>query len=244
MLPLTDLHTHTVASGHAFCTVNELVGRANSLGLEAIAITDHGPGLPDGPHIYHFSNQERFYNIPGNCVVLTGVEEDLAGPNGEVFLPENLLAKLEIVLLGLHPYPNGWANTNPKNIVIKSLLNAMDNPLIKGITHPVNNWFDFSKEEMKTLVKHSVQTQTAVELNLSKIIGLENKLFEFLELVGEFSAPLMINSDAHILHELGDFSNLALFSDKINFNNVINLNYESVKNFFGIKRTQSTNLCR
>jgi len=122
MTPTVDLHTHTVASGHAYCTVNELVEKANQLALEAIAITDHGPGLPNGPHIFHFSNQERFKTIPGNCVVLSGVEEDLDGPNGEVFLPENTLSSLEVVLIGLHPYPDGWAYTNSKRIVLKSSL--------------------------------------------------------------------------------------------------------------------------
>ena len=234
--PLVDLHTHTVASGHAYCTVNELLERADKLSLEAIAITDHGPGLPDGPHIYHFSNQERFKTIPGNCKVLSGVEEDLAGPDGEVFLPENTLNSLEVVLVGLHPYPNGWSNINSKKNVLRSLLKAMENPLIKGVTHPISHWFDFSNEDIKAIVKSAESTSTAVELNLSKIYGLENKLFEFLDLVGEFNAPLMINSDAHTVHELGDFSKLEKFTDRIIPENVINKDYKTVKSFFGIER--------
>jgi len=233
---LVDLHTHTVASGHAYCTVNELVEKANQLSLEAIAITDHGPGLPDGPHIFHFLNQERFKTIPGNCTVLSGVEEDLAGANGEVYLPENILSHLEIILIGLHPYPNGWAYTNSKKIVLNSLLKAMENPLIKGVTHPVNNWFDFNSNQIKEIVKNARANGTAVELNLSKITGLENRLFDFLDLAAEFNAPLMINSDAHTVHELGDFSNLEKFSDKIIPENVVNKNYETVKSFFGINR--------
>ena len=234
--PLVDLHSHTVASGHAYCTVNELVERANILGLEAIAITDHGPGLPDGPHVYHFSNQERFKTIPGKCIVLSGVEEDLSGPDGEVFLPEIVLESLEIVLVGLHPYPNGWSNTNSKKIVLRSLLKAMENPLIKGVTHPISNWFNFNSKEIKEIVINAKSTSTAVELNLSKIYGLENKLFDFLDLTAEFDAPIMINSDAHTVHELGDFSNLKKFTDRIIPENVINKNYKTVKLFFGIER--------
>ena len=233
---LVDLHTHTVASGHAYCTVNELVEKANLLSLEAIAITDHGPGLPDGPHFFHFLNQERFKTIPGNCTVLSGVEEDLAGPNGEIYLPEDIVNSLEVVLIGLHPYPDGWANTNSKELVLNSLLKAMENPVIKGVTHPVSNWFNFSTGEMKEIIINAKDTNTAVELNLSKIIGLENKLYEFLDLTAEFNAPLMINSDAHAVHELGDFSNLDRFTDKIISENVVNKNYETVKSFFDIKR--------
>ena len=236
MTPSTDLHTHTVASGHAYATVNEMLQRANELKLEAIAITDHGPGLPNGPHVFHFTNQERFKTIPGNCIVLSGVEEDLAGPNGEVFLPENVLNSLEVVLVGLHPYPNGWAYTNSTKLVLKSLLAAMENPLIKGVTHPVNNWFNFNSNKIKEIVKNARPTGTAVEFNLSKINGLESRLLEFLDLAAEFNAPLMINSDAHAVHELGDFTNMENFAHKIIPENVVNKNYKTVKSFFRINR--------
>jgi len=45
---LADLHTHTVASGHAFSTITELATAAAGKGLELIAFTDHGPSVPGG----------------------------------------------------------------------------------------------------------------------------------------------------------------------------------------------------
>jgi len=45
---LADLHTHTVASGHAYSTVTELAWAAADKGLELIAVTDHGPTVPQG----------------------------------------------------------------------------------------------------------------------------------------------------------------------------------------------------
>ena len=51
-----DLHTHSVASGHAYSTISELALAAAERGLKMIAITDHGPAIPGGPHLYHFSN--------------------------------------------------------------------------------------------------------------------------------------------------------------------------------------------
>ena len=52
---IADMHTHTIASGHAYSTVNELAEAASLKGLQAIALTDHGPRLPGGPHLYHFA---------------------------------------------------------------------------------------------------------------------------------------------------------------------------------------------
>ena len=38
---LTDLHTHTIYSGHAFSTISENAAEAARKGLEAIGMTDH-----------------------------------------------------------------------------------------------------------------------------------------------------------------------------------------------------------
>lgn len=46
--PTVDIHIHSIASGHAFSTVEEIVSAAAERSLEGIAITDHGPALPGG----------------------------------------------------------------------------------------------------------------------------------------------------------------------------------------------------
>ena len=56
---IADLHTHTLASTHAFNTVTEMARAAYEMGHKAIAITDHGPQMPDSPHIWHFYNLMR-----------------------------------------------------------------------------------------------------------------------------------------------------------------------------------------
>ena len=53
---IADLHTHTNVTDHAFSTLTEMVQAAHDMGLKAIAITNHGPTNPDGPHEWHFSN--------------------------------------------------------------------------------------------------------------------------------------------------------------------------------------------
>ena len=51
-----DLHVHTVASGHAYSTVSEIVSAARTRGLGLVALLDHGPGCPGGAHPWHFWN--------------------------------------------------------------------------------------------------------------------------------------------------------------------------------------------
>ena len=53
---LFDTHTHTLASTHAYSTVMENAKYASEIGMEAIAVTDHAPAIPDGAHEWHFLN--------------------------------------------------------------------------------------------------------------------------------------------------------------------------------------------
>ena len=53
-----DTHTHTLSSGHAYNTIREMAYMASQMGLEALAITDHGPEMKGGPHKYHFHNMK------------------------------------------------------------------------------------------------------------------------------------------------------------------------------------------
>lgn len=41
-----DVHTHTVASGHAYSSLQEMAQAAADKGLKILGITEHGPGIP------------------------------------------------------------------------------------------------------------------------------------------------------------------------------------------------------
>ena len=43
---LIDAHTHTVASGHAYSSLQEMAKAAADMGLEVLGITEHGPSVP------------------------------------------------------------------------------------------------------------------------------------------------------------------------------------------------------
>ena len=47
MKRLMDIHTHAVASGHAYSTVDENLRWAAEQGLQLVALTDHAPAMKD-----------------------------------------------------------------------------------------------------------------------------------------------------------------------------------------------------
>ena len=74
---IADTHTHTVASTHAYSTLLENVQYAKKAGLRAIAITDHGPSMPDAPHMWHFSASNIVPKQIDFVSVLFGVEANI-----------------------------------------------------------------------------------------------------------------------------------------------------------------------
>ncbi len=50
---VVDSHTHSVASGHAYSTVQEMAREAPTNGIEMFALTDHGPAMKGAPYLYH-----------------------------------------------------------------------------------------------------------------------------------------------------------------------------------------------
>src|SRR5262245_59642052 len=99
---IADMHTHTVASGHAYSTVNELALAAARKGLQAIALTDHGPAIPGGPHLYHFGAMRFIPAVIEGVRILTGIEANILDTAGGLDLDDSYLQRLDFVMAGLH----------------------------------------------------------------------------------------------------------------------------------------------
>ena len=71
-----DVHTHTIASGHAFSTLQEMAQAAADKGLKVLGITEHSPGVPGTCHPIYFRNlhvvPRRMYVFGGNKSVVFG----------------------------------------------------------------------------------------------------------------------------------------------------------------------------
>lgn len=56
MKTLLDVHTHTIASGHAYSSLQEMTLAAKEKGLEILGITEHGPNIPGTCDPIYFRN--------------------------------------------------------------------------------------------------------------------------------------------------------------------------------------------
>ena len=53
---VADVHTHTIASGHAYGTIREMAQAAASIGLKVLGLTEHAPGIPGTVDPFYYLN--------------------------------------------------------------------------------------------------------------------------------------------------------------------------------------------
>ena len=81
-----DLHTHTIASGHAYNTLREMAKAAADRGLEILGITEHAPMMPGTCYNYYFHNLKTVPRELYGIRLLLGAELNILNPQGEVDL--------------------------------------------------------------------------------------------------------------------------------------------------------------
>lgn len=74
MKQLIDVHTHSIASGHAYSTLVEMVSEAQNRGLKIFGITEHTPALPGACHSIYFRNLHVVPRQWGDMRLLLGAE--------------------------------------------------------------------------------------------------------------------------------------------------------------------------
>jgi putative hydrolase len=207
-----DLHTHSFFSACGIHTHLEILERAKSLHMTAVAITDHGPALKP-----RFS--DPFFDrlrVPVQGIrLLKGMECDLVGDDGEIDLPSKYLKYLDVVLLGIHPNTKKGLG---KDKYTDMLLRAMDkNPAVDILTH-LNDASYLTHFE--TVTKAARDRGIAVELNNSKTLlnridpGVTRELVAVVLSIG---AKIVVTSDMHAIEELGLDDSVKPYLEEVSF---------------------------
>lgn len=202
MLLEADLHTHTIASGHAFSTVKEMVEHAAVKGLKMIAITDHGINMPGGPHEYYFSQIMGLPNFICGVEILKGVEANIIDINGNLDMPVRILQNLDLVLAGFHTDTGYYGDSVELNT--RALIATIQNPYVHIITHPGNPEFPVDIEKVVQAAKMSGK---ALEINNNSFSlsrpGSVPRCNQLAKIAAGTETMITINSDAHNCFAVG-----------------------------------------
>jgi putative hydrolase len=226
---VADLHTHTVASSHAYSTVEEICRQAKKRHLEAVAICDHGPALSGGAHLYHFTNLRCLPQQLEGVRILKGAEANILTEDGQLDIPDEILKNLEVVIAAFHDGINLLSHSLERNSQI--LINAMRNPLVQIVAHPENPHFPV---DIKKVVAAAKQLGKIIEINNASLTvvraGSDHKIREIIRELKEQKVPGVVSSDAHIACRVGDFEESLKLLKEENFPEelVINSSWEKL----------------
>ena len=190
---LFDTHTHTLASTHAYSTVMENAKYASEIGMEAIAVTDHAPAIPDGAHEWHFLNLKALPREIYGVKILYGAEVNIV----------DILKKLDVVNASIHRpcYKDFGAKDNTS-----AYLAVVNNPLIDVICHSGSPDMAYDYERIIDLAK---KNHKLMEINNHSFFVRKSSIpncRKIAELCKEKEVGIVVSSDAHIAFEIGDYN--------------------------------------
>jgi putative hydrolase len=235
-----DTHMHTIASGHAYHTLNEMINEAKKKEMDIICITEHGINMPGTCHEYYFSNylvlkeNKYFYEEADPVKVLFGVEANILNMQGEIDINLNNEINrkcLDIVIASIH---NVTFSSPSPYIANMAIINAMKNPNIHIIGHPDDRDFNY-----REIVPAAKEYGKILELNNSSNNpsgfrkGAYKRDLEMLSLCKEYNVPISLGSDAHCKYDIGNFEYIIPILKEVDFPSelIINSSEENFKKY-------------
>lgn len=210
-----DTHTHTLASVHAYSTLLENIAQAKKVGLEGLAVTDHGPALKETFPSSYFGNLRK--SVPKQVEglrIIKGVEANVIDFEGNLDLPVSLFKKLDIVIASCHESVIKPGMVADHNRLWQGVAN---NPWVDIIGHPGNGHYLFDFEKILPLFKEKGKL---VEINSSSFLNRQDapeNCREIAKLCKAYQIPVVVSSDAHFATAIGHFDEALSMLEEIDF---------------------------
>lgn len=236
MKTLLDVHTHTIASGHAFSTLQEMVQAAAGKGLRLLGITEHAPSIPGTCAPIYFRNLHVVPRKMYGVELLLGAELNIIDYNGAIDMGEEFYPMLDIKIAGIHSlcYTPGTIRQNTD-----AMIGAISNPNVNIISHPGDGT---ALLDFEPVVLAAKEHHTLLEINNSSLnpvrkkkTARENNL-TILRLCKKYDIPVILGSDAHISFDIARYDHIYELLQETNFPEALILNdkIETFKNYIGI----------
>lgn len=217
MRDVMDLHTHTIASGHAYSTLYEMAHAASEKKQELFGSTDHGPRAEGAPNELFFLN---FKVIPSELFgirLLMGCELNILDDKGSVDLELWQLKRMDYAIASIHAgyYTGGTVAQNTSAVI-----GAMKNPYVKIIGHPDDGRFPIDPD---TVVAAAKEHHVLLEVNNASLNprsvrqGARENYEKILERCVHYGAPILIGSDAHIAADVANHADARALLEELRF---------------------------
>lgn len=225
---VADMHTHTIVSGHAYGTMQEMAKAAADRGLAVLGLTDHAPGIPGTVDSIYFRNLPNAPKELFGVELLHGSEVNIL-PGGGLTLDERTLSYLDYAIAGIHGhcYTDEGAVKNTD-----AVLRCMEHPKVRFISHPDSNGFPM---DYTALVQGAKALGTALEVNNSSLRqpharpGCLENYAVMIPLCMKHGVPIIVNTDAHDPTTVGNFAAAEQFLSQFEIDEELILNNDAAK---------------
>lgn len=228
---IADLHTHTIASVHAYSTALEMIREASRIGLRAFAITDHGQTMHNFPHPYYFMNLHAIPKVYEGVRVLKGIEANIVDSKGNLDEDEQILSNLDFCIASLH-MPT-YKDEVSVSACTSAYLAVADNPYIDAIAHSGSPYFKYDYE---TVIKRFAEKGKLIEINNASIKHKPDfypNCVEIAKLCKKYECRICVDTDAHFITQLGRADEALSMLESIKFPEelIVNGNWENLSRY-------------
>lgn len=211
---LVDPHTHTNVSHHAYSTLEENAAHASKIGLEAIAITNHGPATPDSAHIWHFQNLITIPREINGVKILYGAEANILDDDGSIDIGSDVCSMLDVVIASMH---HDSYIPSDKAAHTRAYVNALKNPYVDIIGHSGAPEYEYNLDTVISLAKKEGKM---IEINNNSHLirkGNVQNCKKIAQKCMEMGVYVVVSSDAHVSYRVGNFDEAIAMLSEIGF---------------------------
>jgi histidinol phosphatase-like PHP family hydrolase len=194
-----DHHVHSIYNDHssADLTVPNAILEAEKKGMQTLAITEHVRMTSDWVPDYLHEIESTKSRMKSNLQVIAGFEAKIL-QDGSIDCLEKYASEYFIIASFHTHYPD-------KRVWLNALEQAIENPSVDVIGHLAPEpSFTLEIEEVKELADLIVSKGKIVELNAK----YQRPPLEWITIFKEAGVKFHLGSDAHSLHEIGNFHNI------------------------------------
>ena len=203
---LSDLHTHSIVSGHAYSTLLENINYCAEKGIKVLGTSEHAPSMPGAPHYWYFGNLKVVPRVINGVTILKGCEANILDIEGSLDMSDEASKNLDYMIASFHE-PVFKPRSREENTL--AILNVMDKyDKVEILGHLGNPNYQLNYE---AIIKKAKEKDIMIEINNSSLlgssrIGSDVNCKKVALLCKEIGTKVILTSDAHINTCIGVFN--------------------------------------
>lgn len=225
-----DIHTHSIASGHATqSTITDLAKAAKVRGLSLLGVSDHAPSTMCAGTASYFRSLSMAPKNRCGVDLLYGIELNILDYTGRVDMDPVTLSSLDYAIASMHR-PNIRPGSREDNTT--AYIGAMSNPYVSVIGHCDDAHYPVDYE---ALAEAAVSSHILLEINNSSLApdgyrgDTRDNVRAILTLCKKLDHPILLSSDSHGTALVGDFHYILPYLKECDIPDRLILNLDPVK---------------